>query len=130
MATTPNTNTARSSQVRSTERRVGVSMAEVVMDDMAIVNPAYPGSALALLSLFPGIHIAHVPLPSNWELWRNSPNAPQQSITLPEADRLLELPGHFPVEARRRLLRSYGAANGRWRYPQYDGIVAMAVAHG
>jgi hypothetical protein len=31
---------ARSSQVRSTERRAGVSMAEVVMADMAIGNPA------------------------------------------------------------------------------------------
>jgi len=31
------------------------------------------------VSLFPGIDIAHVPLPSNWELWRNPPDAPQQS---------------------------------------------------
>src|SRR5437016_3182688 len=86
----PNTNKARSSHVRSTERRAGVSMAEVVMDDMAIVNPASPGSAMALLSLFPGIHIAQVPFPSNWELWRNSPDAPQQSITLLKAFRCLD----------------------------------------
>ena len=39
-ATAPSTAMARSSQVRSTERRAGVSMAEVVMDDMAIGNPA------------------------------------------------------------------------------------------
>jgi hypothetical protein len=31
---------AKSSQVLSIERREGVSMAEVVMDDMAIGNPA------------------------------------------------------------------------------------------
>jgi hypothetical protein len=50
---------ARSSQVCSTERRAGVSMAEVVMDDMAIGNPA---SLLAqrwrFWASFPGIHIA------------------------------------------------------------------------
>src|SRR5215468_1652600 len=90
MATMPNTNKARSSHVRSTERRRGVSMAAVVMDDMAISNPASPGSAKALVSLFPGIHIAQVPLPSNWELWRNSPDAPQQWVTLPKAFRALD----------------------------------------
>src|SRR5467141_2298316 len=53
---------ARSSQVRSTERRLGVSMAEVVMDDMAIGNPVSPcGPALALWASFPGIHIAQFP---------------------------------------------------------------------
>jgi hypothetical protein len=38
---------ARSSQVRSAERREGVSMAEVVMDDMAIGNPVslWPSSS-------------------------------------------------------------------------------------
>src|SRR5260370_41523044 len=53
---------ARSSQVRSTERREGVSMAEVVIDDMAIGNPVSP---LALhrrfWASFPGIHIAQFP---------------------------------------------------------------------
>src|SRR2546430_5670330 len=53
---------ARSSQVRSIERRLGVSMAEVVMDDMAIGNPVSPcGPALALWASFPGIHIAQFP---------------------------------------------------------------------
>src|SRR5438552_10088520 len=53
---------ARSSQVRSTERRLGVSMAEVVMDNMAIGNPVSPcGPALALWASFPGIHIAQFP---------------------------------------------------------------------
>jgi hypothetical protein len=33
---------ARSSQVRSIERRDGVSMVDVVIDDMANGNPAYP----------------------------------------------------------------------------------------
>jgi hypothetical protein len=40
--TAASTKMARSSQVRSTERLEGVSMAEVVMDDMAIGNPAVP----------------------------------------------------------------------------------------
>src|ERR1700722_13899604 len=60
---------ARSSQVLSTERPKGVSMAEVVMDDMAIGNPA---SLLAHLwrfwASFPGIHIAQFPCQviGNW----------------------------------------------------------------
>jgi hypothetical protein len=37
---------ARSSQVRANERRTGVSMAEVVMDDMAIGNPVSPVAQL------------------------------------------------------------------------------------
>jgi hypothetical protein len=49
---------ARSSQVFSTERRAGVSMAEVVTDDMAIGDPASLGPAGALRASFPGIHIA------------------------------------------------------------------------
>ena len=57
--TTASTRRARSSQVRSTDRRAGVSMAEVVMDDMAIGDPA---SLLPQLwrawASFPGIHIA------------------------------------------------------------------------
>src|SRR5690348_16445261 len=128
----PNTNKARSSHDRSTERRAGVSMAEVVMDDMAMVNPAYPGSAMALLSLFPGIHIAHVPLPSNWELWRNSPDALQQSITLPKASSRLDEGIGTSVPLLRRTPDAVpgGAANGRWRCQQYDGIVATAVEHG
>jgi hypothetical protein len=49
---------ARSSQVRSAERWVGVSVTEVVMDDMAIGNPESLLALLALLGLVPGIHIA------------------------------------------------------------------------
>src|SRR3977135_4749301 len=53
---------ARSSHVRSTDRRAGVSMAEVVMEYMAIGNPA---SLMAQLwrfwASFPGIHIAQFP---------------------------------------------------------------------
>jgi len=47
--------------VRSTERRVGVSMAEVVMDDMANGDPVFPSALLPLLSLFPGLHISRIP---------------------------------------------------------------------
>src|ERR1700676_1881522 len=54
--------TARSSQVRSTERRQGVSMAEVVMDDMAIGNPVSPtAQRWRFWASFPGIHIAQFP---------------------------------------------------------------------
>jgi hypothetical protein len=49
------------------------------MDDMAKLTRRPLAQRLALLSLFPGIHIAHVPSPSNWELWRNPPDAPQQN---------------------------------------------------
>jgi hypothetical protein len=61
-ATAASTTMARSSQVRSIERRAGVSMAEVVMDDMAIGNPAsLMALAMALWASFPGIHIAQFP---------------------------------------------------------------------
>src|SRR5436309_541803 len=53
---------ARSSQVRSTERRLGVSMAEVVMDDMAIGNPvSHAAQRWRFWASFPGIHIAQFP---------------------------------------------------------------------
>src|SRR6516165_6988886 len=53
-ATAASTSMARSSQVRSIERRAGVSIAEVVMDDMAIGDPVSPdGPVLALLGLVP-----------------------------------------------------------------------------
>jgi hypothetical protein len=53
---------AKSSQVLPIERREGVSMAEVVMDDMAIGNPASLLTlAVALWASFPGIHIAQIP---------------------------------------------------------------------
>src|SRR6266852_9766196 len=78
-ATAASTMMARSSQVRSTERREGVSMAEVVMDDMAIGNPVPYGPALALLGLIPRHPYSAVPFPSNWQLWRNFPDAMQQS---------------------------------------------------
>src|ERR1035438_7142036 len=60
--TTASARMARSSQVRSTERRAGVSMAEVVMDDMAIGNPVSPVALLwRFWASFPGIHIAQFP---------------------------------------------------------------------
>lgn len=52
---------ASSSQVRATERRDGRSMAEVVIDDMAIGNPVSSMAQLALLGLVPGNHIAQFP---------------------------------------------------------------------
>jgi len=49
---------AASSQVRSIERRKGVSTAEVVMDVMAIGYPVSLGPVSAFWASFPGIHIA------------------------------------------------------------------------
>src|SRR5271169_3725642 len=69
---------ATSSQVRSTERRDGVSIAEVVIDDMAIGNPVSPAARLAPFGPHPRHPYSAVPLPSNWELWRNFPDATQQ----------------------------------------------------
>src|ERR1700744_4466127 len=57
--TAASTRMARSSQVRSTERRAGVSMVDVVIDDMAIGNPASPmAQRWRFWASFPGIHIA------------------------------------------------------------------------
>src|SRR5664280_3910177 len=71
---------ASSSQVRSTERREGVSMAEAVMDDMAIGNPA---SLLAQFwrfwASFPGIHIAQFPFQVIGNCGLIHPAAMQQS---------------------------------------------------
>ncbi len=64
---------ARSSQVFSTERREGVSMTDVVMEDIAIGDPVVPnGPALALVSLFPRHPYSAVPFRDNLQLWRNS----------------------------------------------------------
>src|ERR1700749_2170474 len=57
--TTASTKSARSSQVCSTERRAGVSKVAVVIEDMAIGNPAYPvAQRWRFWASFPGIHIA------------------------------------------------------------------------
>jgi hypothetical protein len=49
---------AASSQIRSTERRDGVSRAEVVMDDIAIGNPVSLSGPAKRFGPLPGIHIA------------------------------------------------------------------------
>src|SRR5665213_1399034 len=73
-ATTASTSMERSSQTLSTERREGVSTAELVMDDMANGNPACLSAQLRRCwASFPGIHIAQVTFASNWQLWRNFP---------------------------------------------------------
>src|ERR1700694_764686 len=51
---------ARSSQIRSIERREGISIAELVIADMAMGNPAYL-LAQSLWTSFPRIHIAQFP---------------------------------------------------------------------
>jgi hypothetical protein len=57
--TAASTRSERSSQVCSTERRVGVSMVDVVIEDMAIGNPAFlVAQRWRSWASFPGIHIA------------------------------------------------------------------------
>lgn len=61
LATNPtatNTIIAASSQVRSIERREGVSRAEAVIDDMTIGYPVSLGPVSALGLIPPGSHIA------------------------------------------------------------------------
>src|SRR6202012_1183863 len=121
---------AISSHVRSTERREGVSIAEVVMDDMAIGNPVPCGPASAFEPL-PRHPYSAVPLPSNWELWRNFPVATQQSVArkpmLCRRNDGLDRPK--PLVARVVLDRPLLTVpfNCRWRGVQYDGIVASAA---
>jgi hypothetical protein len=55
-------------------------MAEVVMDDMAIGNPASLLAQLWRFGPLPRHPYSAVPFPSNWELWRNFPDAMQQSL--------------------------------------------------
>src|ERR1700749_2294015 len=57
--TAASTRRARSAQGCSTERLSGVSMVDVVIDDMAIGNPASPmAQRWRFWASFPGIHIA------------------------------------------------------------------------
>src|ERR1700743_427109 len=60
--TAASTRMARSSQVRSIERSEGVSMVDVVIDDMAIGNPASQmAQRWRFWASLPGIHIAQFP---------------------------------------------------------------------
>jgi hypothetical protein len=71
---------ARSSQVRSIERRDGVSMVDVVIDDMTIGNPVYPmAQRWRFWASFPGIHIAQFPFRVIENCGVNALDAPQQS---------------------------------------------------
>jgi hypothetical protein len=70
-------------------------MAEVVMDDMAIGNPASLWAHLwRFWASFPGIHIAQFRFSSNWQLWRNFPGAMQQR----RRSKALASAGGVPVE--------------------------------
>src|SRR5579871_5322652 len=64
---------ARSSQVRSAERCVGVSVTEVVMDDMAIGNLESPVGPAGAFGPRPRHPYSAVPFLSNWQLWRKFP---------------------------------------------------------
>src|SRR5260370_41192109 len=115
---------ARSSQVRSTERRLGVSMAEVVMDDMAIGNPVSPcGPALALWASLPGIHIAQFPFQVIGNCGVIFLDALQQSseVRIFQSSIIVgrELRSGFPW------IDGTAPAIARWRCGQYDGIVGI-----
>src|SRR5467141_4519011 len=119
---------ARSSQVRSTERRLGVSMAEVVMDDMAIGNPVSPcGPALALWASFPGIHIAQFPYQviGNCGLifLMQCNNLPQGKKTWRAQLVLRSGCKGWSME----FFAGTATAFVRWRCAQYDGILALAA---
>ena len=81
--------------VRSTERREGVSMVEVVMDDMAIGNPASPvAQRWRFWASFPGIHIAqfHFQVIGNCGvislMRRNNPLSQEVAIRAPDLTRV------------------------------------------
>ena len=91
-----------------------------------------PVAQLALLGLVPRHPYSAVPFPSNWELWRNFPDAPQQSsagtvIVLPERRIGPELNPRLYSWAARALLAGTTLAIAGWRGAQYDGIVASAA---
>src|SRR5712692_4121057 len=89
------------------------------------------GPALALLGLIPRHPYSAVPFPSNWKLWRNFPDAMQQSsaaarpsaaqgwVNYSAIIQIVSL-GCCPI----RLLRGTAARIGRWRCAHYDGIGA------
>jgi hypothetical protein len=71
------------------------------MDDMAIGNPAsLLAQLLALVSLVPRHPYSAVPLPSNWQLWRNFPDALQQSSQVKNLRRGLQAVLAKPGAAR------------------------------
>src|ERR1700761_8914110 len=133
--TAASTRMARSSQVRSTERRAGVSMVDVVIDDMAIGNPASPmAQRWRFWASFPGIHIA------------------QFSFRVIEKYGLIgplrcSNPGNYQLEVNgchrrrwakirawtldlgwgRRFSAGTSPAIAGWRCTQYDGIVAATA---
>src|SRR6267378_460081 len=86
-------------------------------------SPLWP--SVSALSLIPRHPYSAVPLPSNWELWLNFPDAVQQSL-------------QSKINWRAQLvLRSGSNVNGvfsgtaptfvRWRCAQYDSILALAA---
>src|ERR1700704_2554148 len=117
---------ARSSQIRSTERREGRSMAEVVMDDMAIGNPVSPMAQLvALWASFPGIHIAQFP----FQVIGNCGviSLMQCSNRRKSRKRVPHSPCGVHANDAPPCLHGAAAINAGWRDAQYDGIVAMAA---
>src|SRR5664279_4225088 len=92
------------------------------------------GPALAHVGLIPRHPYSAVPFPSNWKLWRNFPDAMQQSSAggAPKCRArranysvIIQIvsPGCRPIS----FLRGTASIIGRWRYAHYDGIVAKAA---
>src|ERR1700682_606417 len=94
------------------------------------------GPAMARLSLIPRHPYSAVPFPSNWQLWRNFPDAMQQT---PKAKRKLRkakrklrngsriLRAVSTLMTHPRVYTGTAAINAGWRCAQYDGIVARAA---
>src|SRR6266436_2727047 len=86
--------------------------------------------ALALLGLIPRHPYSAVPFPSNWQLWRNFPDAMQQSPKVQDesprnGSRILRAVSTLMTHPR--VYTGTAAINAGWRDAQYDGIVAMAA---
>jgi hypothetical protein len=89
-----------------------MSMAEVVIDDMAIGNPVSSMAQLALLSLVPGIHIAQFP-------YQVIGNCGVISLMQRSNGGVCSGPQAGPAIFARTI--------AGWRGAQYDGIVASAA---
>src|SRR6266571_6921760 len=87
-------------------------------------SPLWP--SVSALSLIPRHPYSAVPLPSNWELWLNFPDAVQQS----PRSKKIDVPNWCCGSDLRSVNGVFcGTAPTfvRWRCAQYDGIVALAA---
>src|ERR1700744_4230512 len=133
--TAASTRMARSSQVRSTERRAGVSMVDVVIDHMAIGNPASPmAQRWRFWASFPGIHIAQfgfrviekyglIALPRCNNTGNYDPMV--KSCSSPRWAKIRAW--IIDLDWGQRFYAGTSPAIAGWRGTHYDGIVAAAA---